>query len=99
MDRPHIALLESVDDIIFYFFLSQPSEERRELQIENLENVEDNTVVEVRYSSSDYRYYRRNGGMWMTVAEMRNPFFMEVYEDGSCPVPIQFPDDRLSISD
>ena len=99
VDRPHVALLESTDDCVFCFFVSEPAADSSELSVKDLDCVPDNTVVEVRYSSYDYRYYRHDGHVWIVVAQARDRFFMEFYVHGSPADSLWFFDVRASPPD
>ncbi|RDE13157.1 MAG: hypothetical protein C4K47_06560 [Candidatus Thorarchaeota archaeon] len=99
VDRPHVAILESMDGRFLRFYVSQPPTEGNELSVKNLEWVRDRTMVEVRHSSTDYRYYRRDGNAWTVVAQARDRFFVECYEDGSSSGAIKMLDICDSSSD
>jgi hypothetical protein len=99
VDRPHVALLEFTDDSVFRFFVSEPMADSSELSVKDLDCVPDETVVEVRYSSSDYRYYRHDGHVWTVVAQARDRFFMEFYVHGSPADSVWFFDVRVSPPD
>jgi hypothetical protein len=72
VSRPHVALLDSAGDRAFCFFLSHPSPEDRGLSVAGLRSAEMGTIVEVRHSALDYRYYRRDSEVWRPVAEVRS---------------------------
>ncbi|MHA2135460.1 MAG: hypothetical protein ACXAEN_19230 [Candidatus Thorarchaeota archaeon] len=85
IDRPHVALLVPADREVFRVFLSQPSEQGEELQIKDLDSLPEKSVVEVRHNSTHYIYYRHDKQAWTKVGEARNPFFIEIYRQGSLP--------------
>lgn len=94
VDRPHVALVESVGDRVFYFLLSQPARDNGELWIKDLDSITGNVVVEIKHNNSDFRYYRRDGKNWTKIAEKRDQFFMDVYQRGSYPVAVATLDDN-----
>jgi len=99
VDQPHVALIEFIGDRVFCFLISQHSDENNEIWIKNLDYAQDDTVVEVRHSSSDYRYYRRNGEYWAMVAEKKDQFFVDVYQRGTYPLTVPTLDDNWSAFD
>ena len=94
-----MALVESAGDRVFYFLLSQPSRDDEELWVRDLDSLQGDVVVEVKHSNSDYRYYRRDGQTWIMVAERRDQFFIDVYEQGSYPMTVPTMDDNWSAFD
>jgi hypothetical protein len=88
IDRPHVALVESSYDRVFCFLLSQYSHDTKELWINNIDSIPGDVVVEVKHTNSDYRYYRRDRGAWTKVAERRDQFFIDVYQDGNHPIAV-----------
>jgi hypothetical protein len=53
----------------------------------------------VKYTSSDFRYYRRDGRNWLKVAEKRDQFFIDVFQRGNFPVTVPTLDDNWSAID
>jgi len=98
-DPPHVALVESIGDRVFCFLISHPSDDNGGLWVKELDSAQDDTVVEVKYSRSDYRYYRRNGEYWDKVAEKKDQFFVDVYQRGSYPLTVPTLDDNWSAFD
>ena len=99
IDRPHVALLEYTHDRVFSFLISQPSTDARELWVRDLNTLQNDAVVEVKYTSSDFRYYRRDGRNWLKVAEKRDQFFIDVFQRGNFPVTVPTLDDNWSAID
>jgi hypothetical protein len=99
VDRPHVALVESEGDRVFYFLLSQPPNGDGEIWVKDLESIQGDVVVEIRHNNSDYRYYRRDGKNWTMVAEKRDQFFLDVYQRGSYPIAVATLDDNWSAFD
>lgn len=99
VDRPHVALVESSGERVFCFLVSQPSEDNEEIWVKDLDSIQDDAVVEVKHSNSDYRYYRRYGQNWMMVAEKRDQFFVDVYQRGNYPLTVPTLDDNWSAFD
>lgn len=93
--RPHVAVLDSVGDVVFCFFLSSPSAEGSELDISDIRVLPIGTVVEVRYSALDYRYFRRDEEGWRLVGEVRSHLLMEIYNTESLPVVLSLYEDRV----
>lgn len=86
--RPHVALLQRHKDSVVRFFLTDPHESEGRLDAGDLADLPPDSVIEVRYSQTDYRYYKRREYDWTKVAEIRDPFITEldVYEYGSVPI-------------
>ena len=99
VDRPHVALVESFFDWVFSFLISQPSEDSKEMWIKDLISVQSEAVLEVKHTNSDYRYYRRDGQTWTKVAEKRDQFFIDIYQNGSHPLTVPTLDDNWSAFD
>jgi hypothetical protein len=99
VDRPHVALVESIGDRVFYFLISQPLKDDGGMWVKDLESLQDEIVVEIKHNNSDYRYYRRDGQSWTMVAERRDQFFVDVYQRGSYPVAVATLDDNWSAFD
>ncbi|MBD3159736.1 MAG: hypothetical protein GF309_13220 [Candidatus Lokiarchaeota archaeon] len=93
--RPHVALLQRHEDSVVRFFLSDPAEGDGELDACDLTVLPHDSVIEVRYSQTDYRYYKRREYDWTKVAEIRDPFITEldVYEYGSVPIRFTLDED------
>ena len=89
-DHPHVALVESTGDRVFCFLISQPTDDNDEIWVKDLDSVQDDAVVEVKHSRSDYRYYRRDGDYWAKVAEKKDQFFVDVYHRGNYPTNITY---------
>lgn len=92
IDRPHVALLIPQDRGIFMVFLSHPEETCKglsgSLETVDLTQMPSKSIVEVRYNSSHYAYYRRDNGSWTKVAEASDPFVVEVFSHGSAPITL-----------
>lgn len=90
VDRPHVALLLPSNEDVFRMFLSTPSQpdENREsdLDVMDLETLPFKSIIEVKYDSIDFSYYRRDEGVWTKVAEAQNPFMVEVFSHGTVPI-------------
>lgn len=73
-----------------HFFLSEPQAAEGQLDAGDLAALPPDSVIEVRYSQTDYRYYRRREYDWTKVAEIRDPFITEldVYEYGFVPIHV-----------
>ena len=99
MDQPHVALVEFIGERVFCFLISHPSDDSEGIWVKDLDSVQDDTVVEVKHSRSDYRYYRRNGEYWEMVAEKKDQFFVDVYQRGSYPLTVPTLDDNWSAFD
>ena len=99
MDRPHVALVETSFGQVFCFLISQPSDDNQEMWIKDLNPVQSEAVVEVKHTNSDYRYYRRDGQTWTKVAERRDQFFIDVYQNGNHPLSVPTMDDNWSAFD
>ncbi|TFG29649.1 hypothetical protein EU528_09375 [Candidatus Thorarchaeota archaeon] len=98
-DCPHVALVESTGDRVFSFLISQPTDDGDEIWVRDLDFVEDGTVIEVKHSQFDYKYYRRDGDCWAMVAEKKDPFFMDIYQRGDYPLTVPTLDDNWSAFD
>lgn len=70
-----------------------------ELWINDIESLRDDVVVEVKHTNSDYRYYRRAGGIWTKVAERRDQFFIDVYQEGTHPIAVPMLENNWSTFD
>ena len=79
--RPHVALLMPSGKKIIHFYLSNPSSSSssEKLDVASIDQLPPKSVIEVRYSNTDYRYYRRDKTMWVMVAESRNQLFLDVF--------------------
>ena len=99
LDCPHVALVESTGDRVFSFLLSQPTDEDGEIWVRNLDFVEDGSVIEVKHSRAEYKYYRRDGEFWAIIAEKKDPFFVDVYQRGAYPLTVPTLDDNWSALD
>jgi hypothetical protein len=90
VDRPHVALLLPENENVFRMFLSTPSapDENHEsdLDIMSLETLPMKSIIEVKYDSIDFSYYRRDESVWTKVAEAQNPFMVEVFSHGTVPI-------------
>ncbi len=95
VDRPHVALLDAVDDTVFCFFVSSPSREGSELNVKDMRELPVGTIIEVRYNGLDYRYYRREEEAWRLVAEVRSHLLMEIYDLANIPVLLPLSEDRI----
>jgi len=84
---------------VFCFLLSQPSRTSEQLWIKDLGCISGDVVVEVKHTNSDYRYYRRDGQSWTKVAEKRDQFFIDVYQNGTHPIAVPTLDDNWSAID
>lgn len=99
IDRPHVALLEYTYDRVYSFLISQPSNDEKELWIRDLNTIQNDAVLEVKHTNSDYKYYRRHGQNWLKVAERHDQFFIDVYQRGNNPVVVPTLDDNWSAID
>ncbi len=86
--RPHVALLQCFNDDVVRFYLSEPHTTEGKLDAGDLTTVAPDSVIEVRYDHTDYRYYKRRKNGWAKVAETRNLLAPELhaYVQGSVPV-------------
>ena len=98
-DSPHVALIESTGDRVFCFLISQPLDNEEDIWVKELDSLQSDAVVEVKYNQSDYRYYRRNGENWTMVAEKKDQFFVDIYQRGNYPVTVPTFDDNWSAFD
>jgi hypothetical protein len=99
VDRPHVALLNSTNDMTFRFLMSNVSPEDNQLSVMDLGFTRTGTMVEVRHSALDYRYYRRDGEIWLLVARVRNRFLMEIYDRPGSPVLVPLSGAHVFASD
>ncbi len=91
VDRPHVARLVSTGTEILRVYLSKPensSSTPNSLEVLELESLPRNTIIEVKFDSVAFNYYRYENGLWTKVAESNNPFMMEVFSHGSTPIVI-----------
>jgi hypothetical protein len=81
IERPHVALIMPSGKKIVRFYLSNPpsSTNGEQLNVVSLDQLPPNSIIEVRYGSTDYRYYRHDGTMWSMIAESRNQLFLDVF--------------------
>jgi len=90
LDRPHVALLLPNAGSIFSVFLSKPEDDEhksnRGLEVTDLDRIPSKSIIEIRHSSSQYAYYRRDNGAWTKVAEASDPFVVEVFSHGYAPI-------------
>ncbi len=54
VERPHVALVDTSNDRVFCFLLSQPTENNEEMRVKDLSSIQGTVVVEVKHSHSDY---------------------------------------------
>ena len=91
VDRPHVARLVSTGTEIFRVYLSKPKNSdstKNTLEVLELGSLPRNTIIEVKFDSIAFNYYRYEDGLWTKVAESNNPFMMEVFSHGSTPIVI-----------
>ena len=69
--RPHVAVLYCENKKVFRFFLSTPCKNEK-ICVWDAKNLEYNSLVEIKYSDLDYRYYRRDSKAWTMVGEARD---------------------------
>jgi len=98
-DIPHVALIESTGDRVFCFLISHADGNDEEIWVKDIESIPENSVIEVKFSRSDYRYYRRTGKNWTMVAEKKDQFFVDIYQRGDYPVTVPTLDDNWSALD
>ena len=89
-DRPHIANLVPLGSDVFRVFQSTP---RRipgtmeyEFLVNNLSSLQSGSIIEIKYNSMRFSYYRKDNGIWTKVAESNDSFTVEVFSHGSSPV-------------
>ena len=99
MDPPHVALIESTGDRVFCFLISEYLDCSEEIWVKNISSLQSDAVVEIKHSSCDYRYCRRNGENWTMVAEKKDQFFVDIYQRGNYPVTVPTLDDNWSAFD
>ncbi|MHA1636908.1 MAG: hypothetical protein ACTSUO_10220 [Candidatus Thorarchaeota archaeon] len=91
VDRPHVARLVSTGTDILRVYLSKPKitdTAPYNLEVFELESLPRNAIIEVKFDSIAFNYYRFENGLWTKVAESNNPFMMEVFSHGSTPIVI-----------
>ncbi len=88
IDRPHVALLLHDSNRIFPVFLSQPSTNstNQDLDTTDLSKLPSMSIIEIRHDNSHYAYYRRDNGSWTKIAEANDPFIVEVFSHGYAPI-------------
>jgi hypothetical protein len=81
IERPHVALIMLSGKKIIRFYLSNPSSSSNgeQLNVASLDELPPNSIIEVRYGSTDYRYYRHDKTMWSMIAESRNQLFLDIF--------------------
>jgi hypothetical protein len=81
IERPHVALIMPSGKKIIRFYLSHPSSSSsgEQLNVASLDQLPPNSIIEVRYGSTDYRYYRHDETMWSMIAESQNQLFLDVF--------------------
>lgn len=99
LDPPHVALIESTGDRVFCFLISQYLDTSEEIWVKNINSIQSDAIIEVKYSRYDYRYYRRNGENWTMVAEKKDQFFVDIYQRGEYPITVPTLDDNWSALD
>jgi hypothetical protein len=75
--RPHVALLYCENKKVFRFFLSVPSGNER-ISVWDAKRLEYNSLIEIKHSDQDYRYFRRDNGTWTMVGEARDHPYEEL---------------------
>jgi hypothetical protein len=75
--RPHVALLYCEEKQVLRFYLSTPCKKDK-LCVWDTNNLEYNSLVEIKYNDQDFRYYRRENGTWTMVGEARDSPFQEL---------------------
>ena len=89
-DRPHIANLVCLDSQVFRVYQSTPQRipgrMAYEFLVNNLDSLPTSSIIEIRYNSMKFCYYRRDNGSWTKVAESNDSFTVEVFSHGSSPV-------------
>ena len=91
VDRPHVARLISTGNDILRVYLSKPKTSDSppyNLEVFELETLPRNSIIEIKFDSIAFNYYRYKDGLWTKVAESNNPFMMEVFSHGSTPIII-----------
>ena len=80
VNRPHVALLVSVNDEVFQVSLSQPRQTGagESLEVTGLDSLPPTSMIEVLHTGTLYRYYRRDEPKWTKVGELRDPFLVEI---------------------
>ncbi|NWF97239.1 MAG: hypothetical protein HXY34_13965 [Candidatus Thorarchaeota archaeon] len=93
IDRPHVALLLLRNGGVVYVLLSEPTRDdhasRPWLAVADLDRLPNGSVIEVRYSSTRFSYYRKDDRVWTKVAESISPFFIDIFSGGTAPVSIE----------
>lgn len=88
--RPHVAHLVPLEHDVFRVYLSTPKRIPGTVQyqflIADLDLLPSHSVIEVRYDSVEFSYYRKDDGIWTKVAESDNPFTLEVFSHGVTPI-------------
>ena len=91
VDRPHVARLVSTGTNIFRVFLSKPKnsgETTNTLEVFELDSLPRKAIIEIKFDSVAFNYYRFEDGLWTKVAESNNPFMIDVFSHGSTPIVI-----------
>ncbi len=88
--RPHVAHLVPLEHNVFRVYLSTPKRIPGTVQyqflIGDLSLLPAHSIIEVRYDSVEFSYYRKDDGIWTKVAESDNPFTLEVFSHGVTPI-------------
>ena len=84
-DRPYVALLMEVQNKIQRLMLSHPQADGS-IEISEIENLPQGSVIEIRIDSREYTYYRKDNGTWTKVGAAQDPFLVEVFSHGGSPV-------------
>lgn len=100
VDRPHVAKLVSTGTNIFRVYLSKPNNSdniSNTLEVYELDSLPRNTIIEIKFDSVAFNYYRFEDGLWTKVAESNNPFMMEVFSHGSTPIVIDVSNELVDV--
>ena len=83
--RPYVALLIKVQNTIQRLMLSHPHSDDT-LEISELENLPESSIIEIRVDSREYSYYRKDNETWTKVGAAQDPFLVEVYSQSGSPL-------------
>ncbi len=88
--RPHAALLMPLYDRLDRIYLTRPvgSGDECEIEVYDFSTLPEKSLVEIRFNSRHYDYYRKDGITWVKVGHAEDPFVMEVFSAGGFPVVI-----------
>jgi len=84
-NRPYVALLLLVQDVVQRLMLSYPHPDGF-LEISEIEDLPEESIIEVRIDSREYSYYRKENSTWRKVGAAQDPFLVEVFSQSGSPL-------------